>query len=629
MCGIVGYTSARGKVDPDLLIRMRDTMQHRGPDDAGVWCSTDRRIGLAHRRLAIIDLSPAGHQPMESETGDVCITFNGEIYNFQALRRDLQERGHAFRTRSDTEVILEAYRAWGTDCVTRLSGMFAFAIYDAPARRLFLARDRAGEKPLFYRHTSHGFAFASELKALMADPDCPRELNWDGLNYYLTYGYVPGALCILNGMEKLPQGHALTYCLEDGGCEVWQYWRLPEPGSNGTRSETAADLALQLEELLEDSVRRQLVSDVPVGVMLSGGIDSSLITAMAARVSSKPIKTFTIAFPGHKAYDEAPHARLVSTHFGTKHTELEAEPATIEILPELARQYDEPLADSSMVPMYLVSRLIRRHATVALGGDGGDELFGGYLHYDWVRRQQRVRRLLPKVLRNPIGALAGRIIPMGVRGRNYLIGMAQDTRHGIACANTFFDPMTRQRLLAPLAARGVLPGPTPEQYKAALCSDGQSYIQQATRVDFQTYLVDDILVKVDRASMLTSLEVRAPILDPRIIELAFNRVPDSLRAVEGERKILPRAVALRVLPAALDLRRKQGFGIPLNDWFCGEWGKYFESVLLAKTGTLLFNPEVIRSLIAGQRRGLSNTQRIFALTMFELWRQEYRVSLPK
>ena len=472
MCGIVGCVSAGGMINPDLLIRMRDTMRHRGPDDAGVWWSSDRRVGLAHRRLAIIDLSPAGHQPMQSEKGDVCITFNGEIYNFQDLRRVLEEKGHVFQTRTDTEVILAAYRAWGTECVTRLSGMFAFAIYDAPARRLFLARDRAGEKPLFYRHTARGFTFASELKALMADPDCPRELNWDGLNHYLTYGYVPGSLCILNGIQKLPQGHALTYRVEDGGCKVWQYWRLPEPGWNGTRSASAADLALQLEGLLEDSVRRQLVSDVPVGVMLSGGIDSSLITAMAARVSSKPVKTFTITFPGHKAYDEAPHARLVANHFGTTHTELEAEPATVEILPELARQYDEPLADSSMVPTYLVSRLIRPHATVALGGDGGDELFGGYLHYDWVRRQRRIRRLLPKILRDSIGAFAARTIPMGVRGRNYLIGMAKDAGHSIACANTFFDPMTRQRLLTPLVLRGVLPGPTPEQYKAALCVDG-------------------------------------------------------------------------------------------------------------------------------------------------------------
>ena len=392
MCGIVGIASRSSKIVPDLLISAW-ILRHRGPDDAGLWQSPDGRVGLAQRRLAIIDLSPCGHQPMVDTFGQLCITFNGEIYNYLDLRRELVARGHHFRTASDTEVILEAYRAWGVDCLSHLNGMFAFCLYDSAAQRLFLARDRAGEKPLFYWHTPGHLVFASELKALMADPAFPRRLDLQALDYYLAYGYVPGEMCILQGVRKLAQGQAMTYDLETDTPRVWRYWQLREPPSPADVS--VDDLSAELETLLEDSVRRQLIADVPVGVLLSGGIDSSLVTAMASRVSSTPVKTFTISFPGHGAYDEGPYARLVAEYFGTQHTELVAEPAAVELLPALAWQYDEPMADSSMVPAYLVARLVRQHATVALGGDGGDELFGGYPHYSWLQWQERARRYLP------------------------------------------------------------------------------------------------------------------------------------------------------------------------------------------------------------------------------------------
>jgi asparagine synthase (glutamine-hydrolysing) len=623
MCGIVGFRATSPIEDTTLIETMRDTMRHRGPDDAGTWISADRRIALAQRRLAIIDLSPNGHQPMTDVSGKLSLTFNGEIYNYQELRRDLEGRGHRFRTATDTEVILEAYRAWGTNCLSHFNGMFAFALYDVETQRLFLARDRAGEKPLFYRHAQGQFAFASELKALMADPAFPRQLDLNALEYYLTYGYVPGSLCILKSVCKLPQGHALTYDLPTDTLRVWPYWTLPEPVVD-----PAADvnsLMEELEALLLDSVRLRLIADVPVGVLLSGGIDSSLVTAMAVRASSRPVKTFNISFPGHGVYDESPYARLVAEHFGTEHVELAAEPATVELLPELARQYDEPMADSSMVPTYLVSRLIREHATVALGGDGGDELFGGYPHYNWIRQQEQMRRFVPRPFRRLVGAGAARFLPPGLRGRNYLIGFSEDLPRSIAHVGLFFDRASRRRLLAPVMGGSTGDVSDPEGYKVALCNRGLTLIQQATSVDFQTYLVDDILVKVDRASMLTSLEVRSPFLDPRIIELAFGRVPDSLRAAGGECKILPRRLAGRLLPAALDLKRKQGFGMPLDKWFKGEWGRYMVQVLSEADGDL-FDPGPVRSLVANQHRGLFNTQRLFALTVFELWRRHYRVS---
>jgi asparagine synthase (glutamine-hydrolysing) len=394
MCGIAGIVSRSGDVDLALLERMRDAMAHRGPDSCGLRISGDHLAGLAHRRLAIIDLSPAGAQPMTGADPATSITFNGEIYNFQEVRAALERRGHVFRSASDTEVILAAYREWGLDCLDRLAGAFAFALYDETRRRLFLARDRAGEKPLYYARQGDRLLFASELKGLMADPSIARRLDRTSFEFFLAYGYTPGDRSMLRGVHKLPQGHAATLDVTTGDWRVWPYWQLPAPAT--VPDAPIDDLAKELEGLLERSVRQQLIADVPVGILLSGGIDSSLVTAMAARVSSTPVRTFTVTFPGHRAHDEAPHARAVAAHFGTRHTELAGEAQSVDTMVTLARQFDDPIGDSAIVPTYLVSRLIRREATVALGGDGGDELFGGYPHYGRLMRQERVRRIVPR-----------------------------------------------------------------------------------------------------------------------------------------------------------------------------------------------------------------------------------------
>ena len=624
MCGIAGVARTRPVEDQSVLVAMRDSLRHRGPDDAGVWWTPDARVGLANRRLAIIDLSSAGHQPMADGSGKAWITFNGEIYNHRDLRRELEARGHRFRTTTDTEVVLEAYAAWGVDCLSRLNGMFAFALYDVQARRLFLARDRAGEKPLFYIHDTNGLAFASELKGLMADPDLPRRLSARAFDHYLAYGYVPGDQCILDGANKLAAAHAAVYDLETNKLRVWRYWHLPAPHTGAPIP--AAELEKTLDNLLEDAVRRQLIADVPVGVLLSGGVDSSLLTAMAARVSAAPVMTFTITFPGYGTYDEGPFARLVASHFGTRHIELPAEPAIVEVLPALAKQYDEPIADHSMVPTYLISQLVRQHATVALGGDGGDELFGGYPHYNLVPRLRRLMRWVPLPARSLVAA-AARTLPIGVRGRHQLIGCADGFPRSIAHVNLFFDARTRARLMGPAVNRKLTSWPEPEAYREAMCLPGYSPLRQSTEADFRTTLVDDYLVKVDRASSLASLELRAPWLDHRIVEFAFGSVPDELRATETERKILPRRIARRVLPSGLDLERKQGLTMPLSRWFDGSWGPYMEEVL-RQTDSALFDRRMIGTLLAWQRRGLDNTGRLFALTMFELWRREYRIGLP-
>jgi asparagine synthase (glutamine-hydrolysing) len=619
MCGIVGVAGDIS-VSPELLAAMRDCLRHRGPDDEGMWWSADRRVGLAHRRLAIIDLTEAGRQPMTDATGMLQIVFNGEIYNYRDLRRELEQLGHSFRTASDTEVILEAYRAWGDDALIRLNGMFAFGLYDASRRRLLLARDPAGEKPLFYRHTRGALAFASELKALLADPSCPRELDAEALDFYLAFGYVPGERCLLTGMRKLLAGHALAFDVRSGETQSWAYWSLP---AHEETSATDEELLDELEALLTDSVRLRLIADVPVGVMLSGGIDSSLVTAMAARSSSRRVKTFNISFPGHGSFDEAPYARAVARHFDTEHIEMAAEPATVDLLPELARQYDEPIADSSMVPTYLVSKLIRQEATVALGGDGGDELFGGYFQHSWVQQQARMGQWIPRPARRLATAAVTRMLPIGTKGRNYLLGLTTGHPQNIVQFNVIFDADARRRLLAPLNRSCPDLDGAPEAYKVALCL-GATPLQNSTTLDFQTYLVDDILTKVDRASMLCSLEVRAPFLDVRLIDLAFRQLPDRLRATAHDRKILCRRLAARVLPAGLDLTRKQGFALPLPQWFKGNWGRFIEDVLT--TGhDRLFDRRVIRQLLVGQQSGFSNTHRLFALTMIELWRREYRV----
>jgi asparagine synthase (glutamine-hydrolysing) len=622
MCGIIGITSRIQVSDRAWLAVGRDALRHRGPDDAGEWWSADGRVGLGHRRLAIVDLSLAGHQPMQDASGELCIVFNGEIYNFADLRRELAGKGHAFRSHSDTEVILAAYREWDTDCLSRLNGMFAFALYDSRQRQLFMARDRAGEKPLFYSLAGGILRFASELKGLMADLAMPRRVDAEALDCYLAMGFVPGERCMLQGVKKLPPAHALVFNTESGQARLWRYWQLPKLNTSAAGQADEVGLLDELEALLEEAVRRQLMADVPVGVLLSGGVDSSLITAMAVRVTPR-VKTFTVRFPGHAKYDETKHARLIARHFGTEHVELEAAESTVDLLPRLARQFDEPMADSSMIPTFLVSQLIRKHCTVALGGDGGDELFGGYEHHNrllWL--QQRLGRI-PHAMRAPIAYAAGRLLPVGIKGRNWLQALGVNLNHSLPLIASLFDRSIRKKLMTqthqwPLAAEAI------REQRIPVTND---LLQRATRTDYENYLAEDILVKVDRASMLNSLEVRAPLLDYRIIEFAFGKVPSHLKATVSSRKVLLKKLCGRILPLEFDQQRKQGFSIPLAHWLqSGPWHDFFQEALLGSDDGL-FNRKFVRSLIDGQAKGRGNSERLFSLVLFELWRKEYRVSL--
>jgi asparagine synthase (glutamine-hydrolysing) len=628
MCGIVGVISRSGGIDLSMLDRQRDSMAHRGPDSCGSWISDDGRVAFGHRRLAIIDLSPGGHQPMvDSETGNA-ICFNGEIYNFVALRDRLIQRGHSFRTRSDTEVILAAYREWSVDCVKEMSGMFAFALYDRTKEQVLLARDRAGEKPLFYSTTNNGqLVFGSEVKALLLHPSVSRTASRHSLNEYFAYGYVTGENTMLKEVKRVLPGGRAVFDLRSGEFHLDRYWTLPVSSPKvvtAKPSEAQSERLLdELHTLLRSSIEQQLVADVPVGVLLSGGVDSSIVSAIASEVSAKKIRTYTARFPGNAQFDEGPFAKMVAQHIGAEHVELEAKPATEELLRRLAAQYDDPIADSSMLPTYLVTSEIRKHATVALGGDGGDELFGGYHRHPIHIRQQELRQRIPLPARQLVGALARAVRP-GVRGRNFLMALAGDGSTSIAAAGRLFRDDERAALSDALRNLSPAELTAPERLRMHIDAARHGILQRSTGIDFSTYMVDDVLVKVDRASMLTSLEVRAPFLDHRVIEFAFSKVPDVLRATKRDRKILLRRLGARLLPPALDLKRKQGFSIPVDAWFRGEWNgllrdeTHFDSVLVSNAALQRYS----RALNEGRMVG----DRLFALILLRLWERSYSIS---
>jgi asparagine synthase (glutamine-hydrolysing) len=620
MCGIVGYCATKCIDNRDWLAIGRDTMIHRGPDDKGEYWSNDGRVGFAHRRLSIIDPTKSGHQPMQTKDGQLCITYNGEIYNFQGLRLELEGLGHYFHSMSDTEVILAAYRQWGKDCVLHLNGMFAFAIYDQRTSTVFLARDRAGEKPLFFHHHNGELRFSSELKALLADKDFPRQIDRQALDCYLLMGYIPGDLCILKGTHKLPAAHALLFDCAKGSIKVWRYWELPELKSSLCRM-PEEELLYSLENLLQDAVRRQLVADVPVGILLSGGVDSSLITALAAHNSGR-LKTYTVGFKNYPQYDESKHAELIARHFDTDHTLLEVDDIQPDILLKLVRQYDEPMVDSSMIPTYLVSKQISQHCKVALGGDGGDELFGGYYSASRMAALQQNYSKIPKALRRGISRIGISVIPMGFKGRHFLNHLGTDIKNDIPLFMPQFDLAIRKRLLAqhanwPFVAEGIRRERIPHTSDA---------VQRVTRFDFANYMAEDILVKVDRASMLNSLEIRSPFLDLPVIEFAYSQIPSALKATPVDRKIILKKMATRLLPPEFDKKRKMGFGIPIGHWLKeGPWRKMAEDVLLDRDS--IFSPSEVTELFAGIDANRSIKEHVFSLMVFELWRREYGVTI--
>jgi asparagine synthase (glutamine-hydrolysing) len=658
MCGITGmvWTGETPPPDPTVLRRMTDALVHRGPDDAGYYFSglpgrewngvtpvevtAEAGAAFGFRRLSIIDLS-TGHQPLANEDRTVWIVFNGEIYNYRELQAGLTSRGHRFRTHSDTETIIHLYEELGPACVDRLRGMFAFAIWDEPRRRLLLARDRLGKKPLVYRHEPGRLMFASELKSLLTIPGVPREVDPPAVLEYLTYQYVPHPHSILRGFAKLPPAHRAVW--QDGRLEVERYWtpgferggRKPveteEHSDRPAVPRTQAEARSMLRSTLGEAVQLRLRSDVPLGAFLSGGVDSTIIAGLMQQLSSRPVRTFSIGFPV-KSFDERHYARLAATHLGTEHHELEVEPRALEILPHLIWHYDEPFADSSAIPSLYLSQLTRRSVTVALSGDGGDELFAGYDRYRAVGLGQWYDRL-PGPLQWMVSNRLWQAIPASTRQKS------KRRRLKRLLSALRYTPTRRYLKWISIFDDERLPGLLSEQMRETLRQEdparfllrhylecpNRDFVTRTTCADLLTYLPCDILNKVDIASMACSLEVRSPFLDQRVVELAAS-LPLSwkLRGARGKQILLETFGDL--LPPAIQKRPKMGFGIPLDVWFRGVLRPLVEETLLDERSLARgwFQPTAVEQLV---REHLENrwdhSYRLWSLLVFELWQRHF------
>ncbi len=628
MCGICGFVTERPALDlgEPQLQRMMGMLAHRGPDGEGSLVSEGRpRALLGHRRLAVIDLD-TGAQPMTSPCAAVSIVLNGEIYNYRDLRPALESRGHRFTTRSDTEVILHLYEEEGDACVKRLRGMFAFAIWDSQRRRLFAARDRLGVKPFVYLQDPDGtFAFASEAKALLTLPGVRREADPAALNFLLALQYVPHPWTGFKGIRKLPPAHTLS--LEDGRLDIRPYWRLePQPKLDLPPRE----LEEAIRERLADCVGIRLLSEVPLGAFLSGGLDSSAVVAAMAGPGKEKVRTFSIGFK-EKGFDELAHARRVARHLETEHTEAVVAPDALAVLPRLAWHYDEPFADASAIPTFYVSREARRHVTVALTGDGGDECFGGYDRYRATLAFEAWKRL------GPLGAGAAWVIrrlpghdekSLGRMARRFLEVGGDDPLRRYAFWVGFFDPARRAALMTEEALRAAATGgPEPfdwlaEQGRATGYEDLRDRMEA---LDLGTYLPCDLLTKVDLASMAVSLECRSPFLDHTMVEFAMRIPPEQKVTLRGGKLCLKRAM-LPLLPRRNVDRAKMGFGVPVSRWLRRELSGYLRETLLSERalGRGLFRPEPLRALVEDHVAGRAfHGYRLWALLMLELWQRTW------
>ncbi len=643
MCGIAGLVL--GECGTDALLRhrvgrMNAALAHRGPDGAGIWTDAVHGVALAQRRLAIVDLSDTGAQPMLSHSGRLAMTYNGEIYNFRELRKDLEAEGVRFRGTSDSEVLVEAWERWGQQrTLLALNGMFAIAIWDRVDHSLTLVRDRFGIKPLLWRQEGDGLAFASELKGLLADPSCPRDIDPAAFAAYLRHGAVPAPWTILKGVHKLEPGSILEW-RKGQAPTCRQFWSPLTQMSAGQSHSTSAPFATLVdaaEALLGDAVERQMIADVPLGAFLSGGIDSSLVVALMQQRSDRKVETFTIGFE-ETAWDESPHAAAVAQHLGTRHTTLMTSGRAAQALvPDIAAIYDEPFSDSSQLPTLLLCRLVRDHVTVALSGDGGDETFAGYERHSWGLALHRYRERLPPFARQAAGRVA-RAVPIGLADAAAgLLGQSAANR-GVShpghrlkraakagAAPSFVDGY-RQFLSQTADPQRLLRHPAehlPLAYHSNAALDQLVPLARMQTIDALSYLPDDILVKVDRASMSVGLEVRVPLLDHRIWEWAAH-LPSGMQRQGGKGKAVLRAILDRHVPAALTERPKAGFAVPLAAWLRLELRDWAEALLeptrLAESG--LLDPDAVRGVWDAHQAGREDhAPLLWSILMFESWRR--------
>jgi len=625
MCGICGilYKDAERRVDASTLGRMCETMVHRGPDDEGHIVLN--HVGLGMRRLAIIDLS-TGHQPLTNEEKTIWIVFNGEIYNYRELRTPLEKAGHRFKTSSDTESIVHGYESWGKAVCERLNGMFGFAIWDENERMLMLARDRLGIKPLYYYEDDEKLVFGSEIKAILQCPGIRRRVDLSALDNYLTFEYIPSPRSIFQDVRKLEPGHILVW--KDNELTIRPYWNLIPQEKPYTKDEAGERLA----GLMEDSVRLRLVSDVPLGAFLSGGIDSSIVVAQMARLMNQPVKTFSIGFK-ESSYNELPYARAVAKRYGTEHHEFTVEAKALELTEKLVGQLDEPFGDFSIFPTYLVSKIARDFVTVTLSGDGGDELFAGYDTYRAHRFERRYYRHLPACIRNGIVARIARALPPTEKKKgivNSVKRFVQGTQLPQSLYHArwmvFLQEWEREKLFTREVV-GVIEEGDPYDFihRHSRIADGCDDVTRTGFIDAKTYLVDDILVKVDRMSMATSLETRVPYLDHRVVEFAFT-LPPRLKMRGLDTKYLLKRVFWQDLPEEVQNRDKQGFSIPIKNWIRNDLKPMMLDLLdgsrIRQQG--FFDETYVSRLMDEHLKGVENhSHKLWALMVFQQWYDLY------
>ena len=610
ICGIINMLSDHPVQENDLQ-KMAKTIMHRGPDDEGFYLNTN--VGFGFRRLSIIDLHH-GHQPMSNEDGTVWIVFNGEIYNFKELRESLIKRGHVFKTNTDTETIVHLYEDLGAQCVCRLRGMFAFAIWDQKKGSLFCARDRFGIKPFFYHVNRERFIFGSEIKNILSVMH-PPEVDLGVLDYYVTYGYTPTEKSIYKDILKLPPGHSLT--LSPGAePQLTRYWDINfDPDYALSENEWAE----RLVDKLRESVKLRLISDVPLGAFLSGGIDSGSVVALMAQLMNQPVKTFSIGFV-EKEFNELPQARIVADKYQTEHHEHIVEPQSIDILPMLVSAYDEPFADSSAIPTYYVSKFARQHVTVALSGDGGDELFGGYDHHRKLSRVHSFHNSTGGLLISPM-RLIHKLIPISVKGSGISYYMSRP-RETFAAYFGKWQETERAEAYKPEIFQQ-LNGNKGEAIKSLILesSNATDFLSKIQELDMRTWMVDDILTKVDRASMINSLEVRVPILDHEFAELTF-KIPSKYKLRGSVGKYIFKQAMRPHLPAEILMQKKKGFGVPLKKWFKKDLKDYLEDNIQSRDSPLAkyFRPAFVAKLIKDHDTGMRDlNHKIWTLVFLNEW----------
>ncbi len=623
MCGICGIVEREGTAaNPALLSRLNARLLHRGPDDGGEWIDGSAALGM--RRLAIIDVA-GGHQPMFNETGSVAIVFNGEIYNYKDLHKDLEAAGHRFASRSDTETIVHLYEQYGPEGLERLNGMFALAIWDREKQQLLLARDRAGKKPLYYAVLGGRLVFSSEMSSLLEHPDIGREIDTVALDNYFGLGYIPAPLTIFRQVRQLEPGHFLVW--KHGEIKIGRYWRL-KARPHVARSEQEA--AEELLALLKDAVRIRLYSDVPFGALLSGGVDSGLVVGLMSQLMDRPVQTFTIGFPD-QAMDESQDAAAVAKHFGAEHHNLIAGPhSVIELVDKLTTHFGEPFGDASAIPTYLVSEMARKHVTMALSGDGGDEVFGGYPSYRYHASAAAYRRNLPGPLRSMMRAafhsVNGHGSAIGRRVSRFVMESELPVEQAWRHSRSIFSDSELSELYTPEFAQKVQLRDRGFQLRESFEHFGATakYDSVLNYVDYETYLPGDILVKVDRMSMANSLELRAPLMDYRVAEFAAG-LPQEWKwtAFEGK-KILKRA-ARAVLPPAVLSRRKQGFVLPVGPWLRGELKPFFRDAIASSGAGGVIRREYCEQLLEQHARGegSSTERKLWSVLCYLLWHAKF------